>query len=67
MLYIQKFIDRIRGNDARGNRDFIMTMADAKGLHADITDLLLELRKLQEAKANSDEVVQVVMSGGGFK
>jgi hypothetical protein len=68
MLHIQRFIDRIRGNEARGSKDFVMPMADAKGLHADITDLLLELRKLKEEKlAGQDEIIQVKVSGGGFK
>jgi hypothetical protein len=67
MLYIQKFIDRIRGNEARGSKDFIMPMTDAKGLHADITDLLLELRKLKENTPNTEEIIQVQVTGGRFK
>jgi hypothetical protein len=68
-LHIQRFIDRIRGNEARGSRDFIMPMTDAKGLHADLTDLLLELNTLRQQAyaAKQDEVIQVQVSGGGFK
>jgi hypothetical protein len=50
MLHLQKFLDRVRGNDARGGKDFIMPMSEAKGMHADLTELLLELRLLKEAK-----------------
>jgi hypothetical protein len=30
MLYIQQFVDRVVGCDARGMRDFTMSMSDAK-------------------------------------
>jgi len=68
MLHLQKFLDRVRGNDARGGKDFIMPMSEAKGMHADLTELLLELRLLKEAKLNpKDEVIEVKIGGGGFK
>jgi hypothetical protein len=68
-LHIQRFIDRIRGNEARGSRDFVMPMSDAKGLHADLTDLLLELNTLRQQAhaAKQDEIVQISINGGGFK
>jgi hypothetical protein len=46
-----------------------MPMTDAKGLHADLTDLLLELNTLRQQAhaAQQDEVIQVQVSGGGFK
>jgi hypothetical protein len=68
-LYLQRFIDRIRGHEARGSKDFVMPIADAKGMHADLTDLLLELKTLREQAhaAKQDEVIQVQVSGGGFK
>ena len=46
-----------------------MPIADAKGMHADLTDLLLELKTLREQAhaAKQDEVIQVTVSGGGFK
>jgi hypothetical protein len=67
-MHIQKFVDRVRGHEARGARDFVMTMNEAKDLHADITRLLLSLQTLQEqaTKTNNAEVVQVEMQGGQF-
>jgi hypothetical protein len=68
MIHLQKFLDRVRGNDARGGKDFIMPMSEAKGMHADLTELLLELRLLKEAKLSpKDEVIEVKIGGGGFK
>ena len=69
-LYLQKFVDRVRGFEARGARDFIMSMADAKDLHADITRLLIDLQNLQEntrLKDNNDTAITVQMNGGSFK
>jgi hypothetical protein len=67
-MHLQKFVDRVRGHEARGARDFVMTMAEAKDLHADITRLLLSLQTLQEqaTKTNNAEVVQVEIGGGQF-
>jgi hypothetical protein len=67
-MHIQKFVDRVRGHEARGARDFVMTMNEAKDLHADITRLLISLQTLQElaTKTNNSEVVQVEIGGGQF-
>jgi hypothetical protein len=65
-LHIQRFIDRLRGQEARGVRDFIMTMTDAKDLHADITRLLLELQELKQTPTATQEVITVKMDGGTF-
>lgn len=67
-MHIQKFVDRVRGHEARGARDFVMTMTEAKDLHADITRLLISLQTLHEQaiKTNNTEVVKVEMQGGQF-
>ena len=67
-MHIQKFVDRVRGHEARGARDFVMTMNEARDLHADITRLLIQLQNLQEqtVKTNNNEVVQVEIGGGQF-
>lgn len=68
MIHLQKFLERVRGGEARGGKDFIMPMSEAKGMHADLTELLLELRLLKEAKlAQKEEVIEVKIGGGGFK
>ena len=67
-MHIQKIVDRVRGHEARGARDFVMTMNEARDLHADITRLLINLQTLQEqaTKTNNTEVVQVEIGGGQF-
>jgi hypothetical protein len=67
-IHLQKFVDRVRGHEARGSRDFVMSMTDAKDLHADITRLMLELHDLREqAVAPAEEpVIRVQVGGGSF-
>ena len=67
-LHLSKFVDRVRGFESRGIRDFTMSMTDAKDLHADITRLLIELQALREAAAARprEESITVEASGGAF-
>ena len=64
MIHIQRFIERLQGFDAKGSQNFMMTMRDAKDLHADITKLLLVLQDKQTN--NADEVIEVQITGGKF-
>lgn len=66
-LHINRFIDNIKAHEARGQRDFTMTMRDAKDLHGDITKLLLVVQTLQQQIQQANEVVEVEISGGSFK
>ena len=69
-IYLQKFVDRVRGLEARGAKDLTMSMTDAKDLHADITRLLIDLQNLREntmLKDTGEEVITVKMDGGSFK
>jgi hypothetical protein len=67
-IHLQKFVDRVRGHEARGARDFVMSMTDAKDLHADITRLMLELHDLREQAVTLAEepVIRVQVGGGSF-
>jgi hypothetical protein len=68
-LHLQKFVDRVRGLEARGARDLVMSMTEAKDLHADITRLLLELENLRNKKddiKDQPEVITVKITGGSF-
>jgi hypothetical protein len=67
VIHIQRFIERLQGSDARGARDFSMSMSDAKNLHADITRLLLQCQELQQHSRSQNEVVEIQVQGGGFR
>jgi len=69
-IHLNKFVERVQGQQARGARDFIMSIKDAQDLHADITRLLLELQALREQTVRTlqkdTEVITVKMEGGTF-
>ena len=67
-IFLQRFVDRVRGLEARGAKDFTMSMADAKDLHADITRLLIDLQTLreQQLKQTEEQVITVRIDGGTF-
>jgi hypothetical protein len=69
-LHINRFIDRLKAVESKNQRDFYMTMIEARDLHADITKLLLAVQVLQEKLANQnaskDGVITVEMNGGTF-
>jgi hypothetical protein len=68
-MHIQKFVDRVRGFESRGSKDYVMSMQEAKDLHADLTLLLLELQNLRQhlvEKAQQNSIT-VEIAGGGFK
>ncbi len=69
MIHIQRFIERLQGAEARGQKDFMMPTKDAKDLHADITKLLLALETLRENSVNkpAEESITVEVGGGSFK
>jgi hypothetical protein len=69
-IHLHKFVDRMRGFEARGAKDFTMSMTDAKDLHADITRLLIDLQNLREAtvaKTAVEPAINVEIQGGTFK
>lgn len=68
-LHINRFIDNIKAHESRGQKDFSMSMRDAKDLHTDITKLLLTLETLhnKSSSAQKDEVITIELNGGGFK
>lgn len=70
-LHINRFIDRVRAAESRQQRDVIMTVAEARDLHSDITRLLLVVEELRSRPAvampgENTNVITVEMQGGSF-
>jgi len=67
-IHINRFIDSVKAHEARGQRDFIMPIRDAKDLHADITKMLLAITELQTKLLNAQkqEVITVELGGRDF-
>jgi hypothetical protein len=66
-LHINRFVDSIKAHEARGQKDFTMTLRDAKDLHSDITKLLLTLQAMTVQQQAIDQVVEIELTGGDFK
>ena len=67
-LHINRFVDNIKAHESRGQRDFAMSMRDAKDLHSDITKLLLKINELSDQVSEAQSaVVKVDLDGGSFK
>jgi hypothetical protein len=65
MIHINNFVDKIKALETQNSKQFMMSMREAKDLHADITKLLLALQVLQDKKStvSTDEVIQVELRG----
>lgn len=67
-LHLQRFVDRVQSNENRGARDLVISMHDARAMHAELTRLLLELTELRAAaaKPQQPEVITVEVQGPSF-
>lgn len=66
-LHINRFVDALKAHESRGQRDFVMSIKEAKDLHADITKLLLAVELLRSQAQVKTESVQVELTGGSFR
>jgi hypothetical protein len=67
-LHINRFVDNIKAHEARGQRDFTMSLRDAKDLHGDVTKLLLMATTLQQQvlALQQEQTITVEVQGSGF-
>ena len=66
-IHINRFVDSVKAHEARGQREFMMPMKDAKDLHADITKLLMAMVDLQDHQlAQKEQVISVELGGRDF-
>lgn len=66
-LHIKRFVDRVQVAETKGSRDIVLTIQEARALHADITKLLLDLETLAAEKNNkTPEIVKIEVTGGDF-
>jgi hypothetical protein len=65
-MHINRFVDRIKATESRGQKDFTMSMNEARDLHADITKLLLALQQVRETAPQDTTTVVMEMDGGKF-
>lgn len=67
LLHINKFIDRVRASENQATRQVVMSLSDARDLHADITRLLVLVQDLTErAQATTPASSSIQVDGGSF-
>ena len=68
-LPLQRFIDRVQVAEARGQKDLVLSIGEARDIHTDLTRLLLDLQKLRESILSTaqDQITTIKISGGSFK
>ena len=65
-MHIARLLDRIKAADSRQQRDIIMTVNEARDLHADITRLLLALEQAHQHVEKPQETTDIAITGGSF-
>lgn len=67
--YIRRYIDKMRGQSQGHSSQLVLTADEARGLHADITKLLLDLGMLSamaQTAPSTDNTDNVEITGGSF-
>jgi len=65
-LHINRFVDRIKSAEGRNQRDLVMTLSEARDLHADITKILLAIEELRREPTVTPTAGPVELDGGTF-
>ena len=67
-IHINRFVDSVKAHESRGQKDFSMSLRDAKDLHSDITKMLLAVTELQRRllDTNNSQVINVELLGKDF-
>lgn len=60
---IERFLDRVRAAETRNQREIVITITEARDLHADITRLLLRMTESDPAQS---QPIQVEFRGQDF-
>jgi hypothetical protein len=67
--YIRKYIDKMRGQNNGHSSQLVLSAEEARGLHADITKLLLDLdlvSSMVQSAPNTDNTQDIELTGGSF-
>ena len=64
---LRNFNDKVRVMNQSQSPTLILSRNEAQVLHTEVFALLAQIAELSRQSKNSDEVVTLVMDGGGFK
>lgn len=67
-MHIQRFIDKIAVAESKQSKDFVMPLAEARGLRDELMKILAEYYEWRGTRAPAEEPeIKIVMRGGSFK
>ncbi len=66
MIHINRFIDKLKFFESKNSKDFIMPLSEAKGLHTDITKLLISLHTINEKTEDNTPQSNDMVDGGDW-
>ena len=66
LLYINKFVERLKAAEGRALREVTMSLSEARDLHADITRLLVIVQDLHEQRQQNPTAASIEIDGGRF-
>ena len=64
-IHINRFLDRVRTAESKGQRDVLLPLSEARDLHSEITRLLSRLENITAA-VQSPPPVEIEIKGGSF-
>lgn len=67
MILIKRFIDKVSTIEGRQGKDFVIPMAEARGLRDEVTKLLADYYKISNTTEKEEPVIQVEIKGGSFR
>ena len=67
MLHIKEFINKMSVMESTQDNTVVLTIAQARGLRNDITNLLADLHEFNNEKNTNEETISVQVKGGSFK
>ena len=66
-LQIKTFNDKVRAMNQSNGKLLTLNAQEARGLHAEIYDLMATITKNSQAPASTANVIEIGMDGGSFK
>jgi hypothetical protein len=66
-LQIRLFNDKVRAMNQANGKLLTLNSQEAKGLHAEIYDLMATIASLSQTSSTTVSDVNISMDGGGFK
>jgi cytochrome c-type biogenesis protein CcmH/NrfF len=66
-LQIKKFNDKLRAMNQANGKILTLNAEEARGLQAEIYDLMTTIAGLSKSNSTSNEITQISVDGGKFK